>query len=29
VWAHVLLLWPLPVLLALHVLKFYFFGGSL
>jgi nitrite reductase (NADH) large subunit len=27
VWTHVLLLWPLPVLLALHVLKFYFFGG--
>lgn len=27
-WVHVLLLWPLPALLGLHVLKFYFFGGG-
>lgn len=27
-WAHLLCLWPLPVLLVLHVLKFYFFGGG-
>jgi nitrite reductase (NADH) large subunit len=28
-WLHVLLLWPLPVLLSAHVAKFYFFGGTL
>lgn len=28
-WVHLVLLWPLPALLAAHVAKFYFFGGYL
>jgi len=24
-WAHILLLWPLPVLLGFHILKSYWF----